>query len=138
MIPLEEKHDYLRLHTGATFSLPFDELVVFCTNLVPSELMDAAFLRRIPYKIKLGAPSMEQYRDIFRQAAGDRGLALSQSTFDWLIDEIQTRRHMQLGCYQPRFIVDHIVETCAFRKRPPEITEALVNAALDNLYTTSV
>ena len=137
MIPLEEKHDYLRLHTGTTFSLPFDELVIFCTNLAPDDLMDAAFLRRIPYKIKVGAPTMEQFRDILRRAAAERALALSQPMFDWLVDELQIRRHQQLACFQPRFIVDRIVEAGAFHNRPAEITEALVTAALDNLYTSA-
>jgi len=137
MIPLEEKHDYLRLHTGATFSLPFDELVIFCTNLTPADLMDAAFLRRIPYKIRLAAPPIEIYRDIFKRAAADRGLTLAPLLFDWIVDELQSRRRVPLACYQPKFIIDHIVETCAFRKRPPEISESLVSMALDNLYTAS-
>jgi hypothetical protein len=136
MIPLEERVDYLKLNTGATFALPFDELVVFCTNLAPDELMDAAFLRRIPYKIKVGPPALERFRDIFRQAAAERGLPVPEPIFDWLVDELQGRRQFALGCYQPRFIVDHIVEACSFAKRPPEITEPLIAAALDNLYTS--
>jgi hypothetical protein len=135
MIPLEEKHDYLRLHTGATFSLPFDELVVFCTNLGPDDLMDAAFLRRIPYKIRLGSPTVEEFHEIFQTAAAQRGLTLSAPVFQWLLEELQTRRHVPLGRYQPGFIVDHIVEISAFRKKPPEITQALIVTALDNLYT---
>jgi hypothetical protein len=136
MIPLEERVDYLKLDTGATFALPFDELVVFCTNLSPDDLMDAAFLRRIPYKIKVGPPALERFRDIFRRAAAERGLPVPDPIFDWLVDELQGRRQFALGCYQPRFIVDHIVEACSFARRPPEITEPLVEAALDNLYTS--
>jgi hypothetical protein len=138
MIPLEEKHDYLRLHTGATFSLPFDELVIFCTNLAPDDLMDAAFLRRIPYKIRLGPPTVEQFHEIFRSVSADHGLALPQPVFQWVLDELQNRRHVPLGRYQPGFIVDHIVEISSFRKKTPEITEALITAALDNLYTMSM
>jgi hypothetical protein len=96
--------------------------------------MDAAFLRRIPYKIKLGSPSIEQFGAILRREATARGLDVTQSLFDWLIAELQVRRHFPLACYQPRFIVDHVIETCAFRKRAPEVSEALVGRALDNLY----
>ncbi len=134
MIPLEEKIDYLKLHTGATFAVPFDELVLFCTNLAPTDLMDAAFLRRIPYKVHLGPPSIEQFRDILRRVATEHGLEITQPLFDWLIDELQARRRFSLGCYQPRFIIDHIVETCAFAHRPPAVSQALISRALDNLY----
>ena len=56
IVPMENQIDYLKLNTGTSFSLPFDELLVFSTNLQPSDLMDPAFMRRIPYKIKLFAP----------------------------------------------------------------------------------
>ena len=134
MIPLEEHVDYLKLHTGATFPVPFDALVLFCTNLAPGDLMDAAFLRRIPYKIRLGSPSIEQFGAILRREAADRGLKFTQTLFDWLVGELQGRRHFALACYQPRFIVDHVIEICAFRSLAPEISEALVGRALDHLY----
>jgi len=136
MIPLEEKIDYLKLNSGATFSVPFDELVVFCTNLAPEDLTDAAFLRRIPYKIGLGPPSLERYREIFLRAAAQRGLPFSESIFSWLIDELQGRRHFPLACYQPRFIVDHVVDACSFARQAPEMRKALIGTALDNLYTS--
>ena len=59
IVPLESRVDYLKLHTGKSFSIPFDELVIFSTNLAPEDLMDPAFLRRLPYKIEIGTPSME-------------------------------------------------------------------------------
>jgi len=137
MIPLEEKIDYLKLNSGATFSVPFDELVIFCTNLAPEDLTDAAFLRRIPYKIRLGAPSLERYREIFIRAAAARRLPFDERVFAWLVEELQGRRHSPLACYQPRFIVDHVVDACNFTKRNPEMSEALVATALDNLYTNA-
>lgn len=136
IVPLEERVDYLRLQTGATFSVPFDELVIFSTNLKPDSLMDPAFLRRIPYKIELSPPSQERYREIFRLAAAERGLQFSDAVFAWLVEELEERRQLPLACYQPRFIVDQIVEACAFDESPPLITESSVAAALDNLYTT--
>jgi hypothetical protein len=138
MIPLEEHVDYMKLHTGATFPVPFDALVLFCTNLAPSDLMDAAFLRRIPYKIRLGSPSMEQFGAILRREAAERHLELAPALFDWLIAEVQERRRFPLACYQPRFIVDHVVENCTYRGQVPAITEALIGRALDNLYPKEV
>ena len=65
IVPMESRVDYLKLHTGTSFVMPFEELVIFATNLDPEDLIDAAFLRRIPYKIEVGPPSLEQYRHIF-------------------------------------------------------------------------
>ena len=69
IVPLESRVEYLKLHTGKSFSLPFDELVVFSTNLAPRDLMDPAFLRRIPYKMEIGGPTPEEYRKIFKLVA---------------------------------------------------------------------
>ena len=63
IVPLESKVDYLKLHTGKTFSIPFEELVIFSTNLEPEDLMDPAFLRRLPYKIEVGAPSRRKLQE---------------------------------------------------------------------------
>ncbi|MEE9250166.1 MAG: AAA family ATPase, partial [Alphaproteobacteria bacterium] len=63
--PMEKRVDYLTLNTGKTFSIPFDELLIFSTNLLPEDIMDPAFLRRIPYKVELAAPSIENYRTLF-------------------------------------------------------------------------
>ena len=59
IVPLESRVDYLKLHTGKSFAVPFDELVIFSTNMEPSDLMDPAFLRRIPYKLEIGGPSRD-------------------------------------------------------------------------------
>ena len=137
MIPLEEKLDYLKFITGATVSLPFETLVIFCTNLAPRDLMDAAFLRRIPYKIKLSPPSVDQYREIFRRAAAEHALQISAADLDWLIVELQEQRQLPLGGYQPGFIMNHIVEASAFAGRDPLIDRSLIAEALDNLYADS-
>ena len=76
IVPLENRVDYLKLHTGKSFSIPFEELVIFSTNLEPEDLMDPAFLRRLPYKIEIGAPSMELYRQIFEKECARQGFTL--------------------------------------------------------------
>ncbi len=67
IVPLESRVDYLKLHTGKSFSIPFEELVIFSTNLEPEDLMDPAFLRRLPYKIEVGPPDLEHYRTDLRE-----------------------------------------------------------------------
>ena len=65
-------------------------------------------------------------------------MEFTQTQFDWLVGELQGRRHFALACYQPRFIVENIIENCAFHNRVPEISEALVGRALDHLYPQEV
>jgi hypothetical protein len=69
IVPLESRVDYLTLHSGKKFQVPFDVLSVFATNLDPKSLADEAFLRRIPYKIAVGDPSLEQFTRIFEMTA---------------------------------------------------------------------
>ena len=82
IVPLESRVDYLKLHTGKSFSIPFEELVIFSTNLEPEDLMDPAFLRRLPYKIEVGAPSVENYRRIFDKECAQQGLTLPDDAFN--------------------------------------------------------
>jgi hypothetical protein len=133
-IPLEDGVDYFKLHTGKTFSLPFDELVIFSTNLVPDDLMDPAFLRRIPYKIEIGAPSIEEYRQIFETAAESYGLKLQDSFVPRVVELLRTKGGIPLASYQPRFILDQIVSACRFDGVEPYIGEEFLANALENLH----
>ena len=77
IVPLESRVDYLTLHTGKKFQVPFDVLVVFATNLDPASLADEAFLRRIPYKIAVDDPSVEDFSRIFELNCRQRGTEVS-------------------------------------------------------------
>ena len=57
IIPLENRHDFLTLATGKKIQVPFEQLIIFSTNLEPTDLADEAFLRRIPYKIEVHDPT---------------------------------------------------------------------------------
>ena len=72
IVPLENRVDFLRLHTGRKVEVPFDVLIVFSTNLPPKDLVDEAFLRRLRHKIEIGDPSFEEYREIFKRVAQDK------------------------------------------------------------------
>jgi hypothetical protein len=118
IVPLESRVDFLKLHTGKTFSIPFDEIVVFSTNLEPNDLMDPAFLRRIPYKLEIKAPSREEYRRIFRLIATQRGVEMPDDVATLVIEELQTSNGFQLACYQPRFVVDQVIAACKYLDVP--------------------
>jgi len=136
-VPLEERIDYLKLQTGAIIQMPFDELIIFSTNMTPNDLMDPAFLRRIPYKLELTPPPVEDYKKIFRQILAPHNLEMTESLFAWVIDELQARRGLPLACYQPGFITAQILNACQFEGRAPEVTEDLITEALSNLYAGS-
>jgi energy-coupling factor transporter ATP-binding protein EcfA2 len=135
IVPLEERIDYLKLQTGAVVQMPFDELIIFSTNMTPNDLMDPAFLRRIPYKLELTPPSPEEYKKIFRQILAPHNLELSESMSNWVVEELQVRRGLTLACYQPGFIAAQILNACQFEGRAPEVSEELIIDALANLYT---
>jgi hypothetical protein len=137
IVPLEDRIDYLKLSTGATIQIPFDELVIFSTNLTPEDLMDPAFLRRIPYKIELGPPSLEDYRKMFEGIAKARGLELTDQIFSWVIEELQIKRGHSLASYQPGFITNQVLDACQFEGIPPQIKKTFIADALSNLYTSS-
>jgi len=133
IVPMENQVDYFKLITGLTFSLPFDVLMIFSTNLQPADLMEAAFLRRMQYKIKLFEPTREEYRQIFDGVAKSRALTLSDDVFDFVVERLRGGG-FGLAYYQPRFICDQVVEACKCFNMPPELTEELVAEALSNLY----
>jgi SpoVK/Ycf46/Vps4 family AAA+-type ATPase len=136
IVPLESRVDFLKLHTGKTFSIPFDEIVVFSTNLEPNDLMDPAFLRRIPYKLEIKAPSREEYRRIFRLIATQRGVEMPDDVATLVIEELQTNNGFQLACYQPRFVVDQVIAACKYLDIPTTFSPELVLDALGNMYVS--
>ena len=136
IVPLESRVDFLKLHTGKTFSIPFDEIVVFSTNLEPNDLMDPAFLRRIPYKLEIKAPSREEYRRIFRLIATQRGVEMPDDVATLVIEELQTSNGFQLACYQPRFVVDQVIAACKYLDIPTAFSPELVLDALGNMYVS--
>ena len=133
IVPMESRIDFLKLNTGKSFLIPFDELLIFSTNLQPADLMDPAFLRRIPYKIKLFEPTREEYRKIFDIVCKHYGLELDNETFDFIVERL-TKHKYGLAYYQPKFICEQVVEACKYEGVRPRFTRDLAAEALANLY----
>jgi hypothetical protein len=133
IVPLESRVDYLKLHTGKTISIPFEELVIFSTNLEPEDLMDPAFLRRLPYKIEVGPPDLEHYRTIFERECARKGLTLRDDVFNFIVYMVREEMGLELAAYHPRFIVDQVVATCQFLGRNPELKSPYIDYAINNL-----
>jgi hypothetical protein len=131
IVPLESRVDYLSLHTGKKFQVPFDVLIVFATNLDPKSLADEAFLRRIPYKIAIEDPSIEQFSRIFEMNCHHRGLRFHQV----IVAYLQRRHYRPCGrsmrACQPRDILDQVTALCRYEGREPIITRKLLDTACD-------
>jgi hypothetical protein len=133
IVPLESRVDYLKLHTGKSFSIPFDELVIFSTNLEPEDLMDPAFLRRLPYKIEIGSPSVDLYRRIFIKECITHGMELSDEMFNSIVYRIQEVKQLDLACFQPKFLLEQVAASCKFMEQPAFLEPRFLNYAIDNL-----
>lgn len=131
--PLEKRVDYLTLSSGRTFTLPFDVLVIFATNLTPEDLMDPAFLRRIAYKVQVHHPTDEHYRQVFRLLCERHKVPYDDSVANFAMDKIQNVLNQPLAFYQPRFIVEQIIAACKYEGAPPRMDVELLIDALDNI-----
>src|SRR6266404_5267014 len=133
IVPLESRVDFLKLHTGKSFCVPFEELVVFSTNLDPEDLMDPAFLRRLPYKLEVVAPTEQVFREIFAKAAQAAGLAATDDVLQSVVQMITKTKNMGLAAYHPRFIIDQVLAACRFMNQPPHFEPRFIAYAVDNL-----
>ena len=133
IVPLNSKVDYLTLHTGKSVHIPFDEIVIFSTNLHPDDLMDPAFQRRIAYKLETLDPAPELYRKVFDGMARKWGLELSEATFAQVVEAIRSS-NAPLAYFQPKFIVEQVLASCKFEGIKPHFTTDNVADALANLF----
>jgi predicted ATPase with chaperone activity len=134
IVPLERRTDFLTLHTGTKFEIPFDQLVVFSTNIEPKTLVDEAFLRRIHYKVKIDHPSFEEYGEIFKRVCDSNGMNFNKDTFDYLISNYYKELNVSLNACHPRDILDHIIDNAHYHGHPPDLTKEAVSYAWENYF----
>ena len=129
IVPLEKGIDYLSLSTGVKFSVPFDCLPIFSTNLDPTEVVDEAFLRRIRFKIEIEGPTRAEYADILRGVCRERGIEYADDAVRLLFDKYHSGLGIPPRCCHPRDIVDQIEAAAAFTGEEPRLTEKAVDLA---------
>jgi hypothetical protein len=129
IVPLESRVDYLTLHTGKKIQLPFDVLIVFATNLEPASLADEAFLRRIPYKIAIEDPTIEQFTQIFEMNCRRRNLRFHQVMVAYLQRRYYGPTGRPLRACHPRDLLDQVTAMCRYRGQEPVISRELIDAA---------
>jgi hypothetical protein len=129
IVPLESRVDYLTLHTGRKFEVPFDVLVVFATNLKPETLADEAFLRRIPYKIYARNPTLDEFTRIWELNCRRKSLAFEPKVIEYLVRKYYQPRGLQLRACHPRDLIEQVVDRCRFEGRPAAVSRELLDAA---------
>ncbi len=129
IVPLENRIDYLTLHTGRKVEVPFDVLVVFSTNLPPRDLVDEAFLRRLRHKIKIGDPNYEEYREIFKRVANAKGVVYSDQGLAYLLQEWYIKQGRKLRASHPRDICNQIIDITNYLGQQPVMSKELIDKA---------
>jgi predicted ATPase with chaperone activity len=133
IVPLNSRVDYLTLHTGKSVTIPFDEIVIFSTNMHPDDLMDPAFQRRIAYKLETVAPPVDLFRNTFDAMAMKAGLELTEQIFQQVLDRVR-ESNAPLAYFQPKFIIEQVLASCKFEGVRPHFTNDNVEDALCNLF----
>ncbi len=134
IVPLEKRYDYLNLPNGKKVQVPFDQLIIFSTNLQPRDLVDDAFLRRIPYKIDVTDPTEEEFRELFAMMAPRLGFQYNVEAIDYLIDTHYRPTNRPFRCCQPRDLLLQIRNHCLYQDQPPQMTPEHFDFAVANYF----
>jgi len=134
IVCLERNLDFLTLHTGMKFTIPFNQIVLFSTNLHPQSLVDEAFLRRIRYKIKVERPTEQAFQEIFQRVCASNGLEFNVQTFEFLMQNYYHRHRIHPCACQPRDIVAHIIDYCRYHNQIPAFLPELAGQAWENYF----
>jgi hypothetical protein len=133
IVPLERRMDYLTLQTGKKIEVPFEQLVVFSTNLEEKDLVDEAFLRRMGYRARIEPPTPEAYVEIFKRAAHARGIRIDQPSLEYLLQKYWQENRQMKAC-EPRDLLERVKDICLFEGRPMVLTASLIDNAWRNYF----
>jgi tRNA A37 threonylcarbamoyladenosine biosynthesis protein TsaE len=134
IVPLEEKKDYLSLGSGRHFSVPFNVVLVFSTNMKPTDLADEAFLRRIGYKIEFPYLTEDQYAAIWAQQCADRGIPLDEEVLDYAVNGLHRARGVPLLPCHPRDLLGLCIDKAIYANQPREVTKPILDWAWENYF----
>jgi predicted ATPase with chaperone activity len=133
IVPLEGRIDYLTLHTGKKIEVPFEQLLIFATNLDPSDLVDDAFLRRMGYRLYVNAPDQEMYTSIFEQFVRNNGFDYDPKRLEYVFRLYAADKRPLRGC-EPRDLILRCADLCRYENRPMVLTDDLLHLAWKNYF----
>jgi hypothetical protein len=134
IVPLEKRYDFLSLANGKKIQVPFDQLIIFSTNLEPKDLVDDAFLRRIPYKVEVTDPTEDEFRELFKLMAPKLGFEYRAEPIDYLIDKHYKAIGRRFRCCQPRDLLLQVRNYCFYEGKEPELCSEMMDFAVENYF----
>jgi hypothetical protein len=136
ILPLERRVDFLTLHNGKKIEVPFEQLVVFSTNLDEKDLVDEAFLRRMGYRARVEPPTPAAYAEIFKRAVAMRAMAFDQASLTHVLNKYDAENRMMKGC-EPRDLLNRVTDICLFEGQAPHLSPELIDLAWRNYFGSS-
>ena len=137
IVPLETSIDFLRLQSGQTLQVPFRQLIVFSTNLDPGELVDAAFLRRIQMKVRLGSPDEKMFYQILGRMCQAYNVPFDKDGFLHLLRKWYQEPRRPMQAVHPRDIIKTMLSICDYESIPPQMTPELIDEACNCYFVES-
>ncbi len=125
ILPLEDRHDFLTLASGKKFEVPFEQLIIFSTNLDPKDLVDDAFLRRIRHKVEINAPQRDVYERIFNNMVKRLGMNPCPEAVDYLYERYYDKSRCPRAS-DSRDLLEIVQSICQFRRQPVQLTRELM------------
>lgn len=135
IVPLEKRYDFLNLPSGKKIKVPFDQLVIFSTNLEPRDLVDGAFLRRIPYKIEVPDPSEAEFRKLFEIMCKVTKFEHMPECIDHLVKNHYLAVERPFRLCQPRDLLLQVRNYCSFHQKPLELSNEAFDFAVENYFS---
>lgn len=136
IVPLENKHDFLTLPNGKKIQVPFEQLIIFSTNLDPDQLVDEAFLRRIPYKIEVNDPSEEEFQQLFQLAADAIDCPFDPDAVEYLLETYYRCRNRPLRRCHPRDLLKQVRDLCTYDELHLEMKKEYFDHVARGFFTT--
>lgn len=134
IVPMERHVDYLSFRTGGKMTVPFEAFLIFSTNLHPDRLGDEAFLRRIQYKMLLGDPNEDEYRQIFANFCRARELEFDGGLLEEFMEKRYRRPSKPLRRCHPRDLISHCIDLINFERLPYELTLEVLDRAWESCF----
>jgi hypothetical protein len=134
IVPLEKGHDFLNLPSGRQIQVPFDQLLIFSTNLPPQQLVDEAFLRRIPYKVEVVDPTPREFRDLVQQWCTQLDVGFDSEAVEYLLTYHYGQGGRPMRYCHPRDLVKQVRSYCEFHDLPSALSTKAFDVAVKNYF----
>ena len=135
IVPLERRHDFLNMPNGRKIEVPFDLLIIFATNLEPRDLVDEAFLRRIPFKIEVPDPTVDEFKRLFLSLAVKMGFPERPAAVEHLVSRHYVAKNRPFRYCHPRDLLLQVRSYCSYKDCPLDITDEYLDMAVENYFS---